>query len=306
MPEDKGETIRVSDNLIAQVNKAETSELAISIARNLLTQDDSVSSEQRWQILEWVRLKDIPKTWGGEKRALGDYKKLATRVDLEELGKFAARFIKDDDQSGIELIKNFQEEIVPKVKYDLGSYDTIQASFKKARLQQKNALWTALKFKDAKLFEKLLKNLDPSVNNKPAFSFVISMSPRIKDRKEYLQSNYPQYQYYETPDLDFEQLSPHARGLHLRQIKHYLSVYGRAGKPVLIDGLNLSKTLREDIIEFARSLGAHITLLFFESSLDKLIEKEEDGEMIELIRNSYHQLSHPHPWEAHKIEVIDW
>ena len=299
MTEKKGVENMFTAEEIAEIKEGDS---VTKLARKILSTKSTITSAERWETIELIRNKSLVFA----KHEIADYKKLATGLNLEKLGKIAALFPEkgDNSEDGSRTLEEFQRKIVPQIKYELGDFEFIQSSFKKARLQQKNALWNSLKFKDAGLLEKLLHNLDASINNQPTFSCVFTVGPTWTGRKALLESYYPQYKKYETPNLPYEQLSPHARGLHLRQIKHYLSVYGRAGKPVLISGNNQSPILREQMVEFARSLGAHITLLFFDLSFEKVLDGIEGEDERKAAIQSYESLKFPHPWEGHKIEVF--
>ncbi|MEZ4777576.1 MAG: HD domain-containing protein [Bacteroidia bacterium] len=282
-------------------------EAGVPIARNLLLQNPEISDIQRRKILDLVNFHQIPLRWGLAKKDISDYKKLATKTDLRLLGIFAyfdlmGRICEDYERIH-ELLAYLNEVIIPKVKYDTGTFEEIQQTYFEAGVQQKNALWQSLKFEDVQLMEKLL-NVERKDNKQAVFQCYITVGADIKGQAEYFASHFPEIPSYPVPSLSSKNLSQHEREKQLRQAKHFLSVNGREGRKVGIIGTNTDETIRQNITEFVRLLGGQINYLFFDQPLDKLLLTATDPGEEALIQENYNRLRYPHPWEAHTLTVV--
>jgi len=268
-------------------------EAGIPIARNILLQRPDISPVQRRRILDLVKYHSIPLQWGLYHRPMADYKHLATRTDLRMLGIFAYFDIQGRDCVGKEnvlgIIQNFNEHIYPQVQYEMGTFDDIQSTYQKASHQKKNALWQATKFEDIKLVEKLLK-ATPQQMSLPSARCVMTLSKINSPLKAaHVSAHYGDFVRYEADLLPLDYADKHDKENQLRQMKHFISVYSRGKKNMLLDGSFLHVETRVYMMEYARNLGAHIQYLFF--------EEEDDA-------THRPMLDYPHPWEAHTVEVI--
>lgn len=281
----------------------------IPIARNILLQQSDLSKAQRRQVLELVKYHSIPMRWGMKKADLATYKRLATCVDLKMLGIFAHFDIDgricEAKQQVMDLIANFNEQIVPKIEYELGKFDHIQQIYTTANHQKKNALWQALKFDDIRLLEKVFYSSATSVQN-PRFTCRITLGCTDRLMKQYIQDTFPNNPCFEPTwtESSTHALHPHEQSKALREVKHFLSVYANASKDVSVLGTHLSIEARKNLSDFARSLGAHIEYVFFENSIDELIPTVKNEKAQQRLIESYQHLDYPHPWEAHRLEII--
>ncbi|MDX2247413.1 MAG: HD domain-containing protein [Bacteroidia bacterium] len=282
-------------------------EAGVPIARNLLLQNPDINASQRRKILDLVNFHQIPLRWGLAKREVEDYKKLATKTDLRLLGIFAyfdlMGRICEDHERIYELITHLNEVIVPRVIYETGTFDQIQQRYSDADVQHKNALWQSLKFKDVKLMEKLLQSYPKQVK-KGIFQCFITIGADIAGQIEYISDRFPDFASFYLPELLSENLSKHEREKKLREVKHFLSVYGREGRSLVVTGTHTDEAVRQQVVEFARLLGAQINYLFFDQALDDILLKTDNPEAEKLIRENYTRLRYPHPWEAHTMELV--
>ncbi|MEL6134181.1 MAG: hypothetical protein AAFR59_12530, partial [Bacteroidota bacterium] len=108
-------------------------------------------------------------------------------------------------------------------------------------------------------------------------------------KSEHLSANYGDFVRYEADLLPLDYADKHEKENQLRQMKHFISVYSRGRKNMLLDGSFLHVETRVYMMEYARNLGAHIQYLFF----------EEDDDI-----TSIPMLDYPHPWECHNLELI--
>ncbi|MCI4667624.1 MAG: HDIG domain-containing protein [Bacteroidia bacterium] len=273
-------------------------EAGIPFARNILFNSGLTQQQQR-QVLELVKYHSIPLHWMLKGKPFDAYKSLAIKTDIRLLAIFFYFDILGRNCVGkdriLELCKELNEKMVPKLIYEWGSHGDIQAAYQKASVQQKNALWNSLKFEDRKLTWKLLQAKPPQT--KPA-TFKIFMTVSIPDsqKKAYLEEHYGDYNSFPLEGLNLEHASVHQRSNYLRQVKHFISVWGRIKKPILITGELTNESTRRELASFCRDLGAELTYLYFE-------EKDPGFENYQLPK-SRSFLDIIHPWETHKIEYI--
>jgi len=275
-------------------------------ARDLLLEQPHISAAQRKRILDLVKYHAVPLQWGLRQQPIQAYKRLATRTDLRLLGVFAHFDIvgriceKKDEVLG--LIEQFNQKIVPQTHYELGTFDQIQAHYQAASYQQKNALWHSLK-QDLRLTERLLQVQKPS-QQKPLFTAVIVVGCAATHQPEVETQGLGHFKYYNAEALNLKFTDPHARESQLRQLKHFVSVYGRERQHIVIDGLPLDPEVRTYVAEFCRQQGGHIEYLFVERSLKQLLAAANDPNQAERLRAAHEVLDYPHPWEAHKLTLL--
>lgn len=275
-------------------------------ARDLLLQRPEISTAQRKRILDLVKYHAVPLQWGLRQQPIEAYKRLATRTDLRLLGIFAhfdivGRICEKKDEV-LNLIAHFNRSIVPQVHYELGPFGEVQAHYQAVGYQQKNALWHSLK-QDLRLTERLLQ-VDKPGHQKPLFTAVIVIGSAEDHRAEVEAQGLGHFNYYNAVALDLTFTDPHARESQLRQLKHFVSVYGRERQHLVIDGLPLNAEVRTYVAEYCRQQGGHIEYLFVERSLDQLLASAEDESQAARLRTAHEALDFPHPWEAHHITQL--
>jgi len=276
----------------------------VPIARDILLQKPEISVSQRQRILDLVKYHAIPLQWGIRKKPVEAYKRLATRTDLRLLGIFAYFDIRgrlcERKEEILALLKHFNETVVPKIQYEMGTYEQMQETYDRVGLNQKNALWNSLKMADIRLVEKLLQVRRPQASM-PKFTAVIPLGALSSTQRDTLSNYYPGFRAYDAGELELDFSDPHGREGQLRQLKHFISVYGRAGKNLLIEGFSSDQETRRYLTEHLRKEGAWVEYIFSERSLNNLLgEAETDADQLRLT-HVHETLDFPHPWEAHRI-----
>ncbi|MEL7530132.1 MAG: HD domain-containing protein [Bacteroidota bacterium] len=279
----------------------------VPIAREILLQQPEVSPAQRRQILDLIRWHNAPLRWIVNHKPIGEYRKMATRVNLRLLGIFAYFDImgricehKTDILDGIDALLEIH---IPQIEQELGNFAELQEKYRKASLQKKNAIWSALKQEDSRLLGKLLDS--PALAAKPSFfQCLMALGAGGCTQSEYLKSNYPSHLYYNLNELFKEADTEQERRNKLREVKRFLSVYMRGRKAVLLDTQFIADNTRLEIAEFVRQNGGKMQYLFFERSLEALKKASDTESEAEEISTAYQHLEMPHPWEAHSIEIV--
>ena len=279
----------------------------VAPARDLLLQRPEISTSQRKRILDLVKYHAVPLQWGLRKRPLVAYQRLATRTDVRLLGIFAhfdiVGRICEKKNNVLDLIHHFNQQIVPKIHYEMGTFEQMQAHYQNVSHQQKNALWQSLK-QEIRLTERLLQ-VEKSSREKPLFTAVIPIGSQGEHRAEIEAQGLSHFKYYNAEPLSLKFTDPHDRESQLRQLKHFVSVYGRERQHLVIDGLPLDPEVRTHVAEFCRKQGGHIEYLFVERRLEELLSKAEDEDHAVRLRAAHDALDYPHPWEAHRITLVD-
>jgi len=271
----------------------------LPFARNILLKHPEINQQQRRQILDLVKYHSIPLQWGLKRIGEGEYRKLAVKTDLRLLGIFSFFDIMGrdcmDKNHILSLDRDFNENVVPKITYEMGSFEDIQKTYQEAPLKQKNALWNSLKFDDGKLTRKLLAAPKPE-NEVPKFQAALTLSLPNSKKEDYIRQHYPHFKPFPLQNLSVSQVNPHERENLLRQVKHFISVWGEARKPVLINGSLLDTATRNYLAEYCRNMGAEVSYLIFD-------EIDPDFEDYSLPKRK-EVLDYPHPWESHQTEVV--
>lgn len=280
----------------------------VPIARNFLHQRPEISASQRQRILDLVRWHNLPLWWLLDQQPESAFKRLATRVDLKLLGYFS-RFdmlgrICEDKLNILALIDNLNQHTIPKIIYELERFPALQEAYQKASLQKKNALWSALRQEDMNLLSKLLDR-EPLHPQRPTFHCVMAIGVGDAEQTAYLRAQYPAHVYYRLDAFFSGEEEAQERKNKIREVKRFLSVYMHGRKPVVLDGTNLEETLRIELADHIRQSGGELHYLFFDRSLDGLLAETEDNNEKVRIEQAYQKLEMPHPWEAHKIEIIE-
>ena len=278
----------------------------VPIARDFLLGRPEVDASQRQRILSLVRYHSAPLQMGLRGASLHQYKQLATRVDLRLLGQFAwfdlhGRICVDQDQV-YAIIDEFLTEIVPRVEYEMGTFAEIQERYRSASHQRKNALWQSLQQDNSYLLEKLLLVSQDKGANSPLFEAVVPVSPPFARLNEYLAERFKGYErfQFELPETPMD--NHHLRSNLLRTARHFVSVFGKEGKNLLIEGPWMEEAFRNNLLSTIRQQGGAIRLLMVEGKMDEFVPA---GNPQEEELALYHQQQLPHPWEAHQTEVVE-
>ena len=288
----------------------------VPIARTLLLNRPELTQAQRNRILSLIRWHHIPLRWGLQDLPINAYKYVATHTDLRLLGIFSqfdvAGRICENQEHVLRLIEHFNDYIVPVVEEELGGFEDMQTRFRQATQLQKNMLWKALQDRN---FQQVAQTLEES-----HVSFVPKASPATcyitigipySGKTAYVQKNLGWHPYFDMSQFEpispshFEKENYHAGVPEMRQfLQNNLS----QGQSVVVDGRNLCQSWRQHITECARSLHARIQYIFFDRSLEEIIDNSRQAEMpiaVHAIRESYESLDLPHPWEAHTMQIVD-
>lgn len=279
---------------------AQGHELAgLPIARELLLRQSPLDAAARQQVLELVKWHHIPLQWGLRSTPYDAYLRLATQTDLRLLGIFAgfdlAGRICEQQDAVLDLIRRFNEDLVPRIAYELGSYADLQTAFRQASFSRQNALWHALSHHDIRLLLKLLQREAPRPAP-PHFRCVLTLGLPEAGQADWTAEFYPGYTPYDCAQLPLAAGSTHDMQQQYRQLYHFISVYGQARKPIALTGLPLDPALRQPVTRFIRQQGGHMTGLFF--------DRIPAACGPETLPQAWAQLDLPHPWEMHQLELI--
>ncbi len=281
----------------------------VPIARNLLVHQSLLSPEEREEVLSLVRYHSAPLQLGLRGASIEQYKLLATRVDLRLLGQFAWFDLHGricvDPHIIYDIIDRFLQVIVPRVEYEMGSFGQIREAFSTAGVQKKNALWYAYRQRNLPLIKKLLSRDGFPEQSQAAFQAVI---PLIRGRHRAdvtVRDQFPAFRHasFELPTLPAE--SQHIRSNHLRSARHFVSVFGKEGLPLLIEGPWYEQAYRDELLEFIRQQGGWVTLLEIDAMHpDEWQDHTQADQYPEAwIERQPHLI---HPWEFHHREVKEW
>lgn len=275
----------------------------IPLARNILLQQPGITAAQREGILRLIRWHSVPLRWGLAARELSPYKRLATQVDLRLLGVFAFFDLKgrlcEDKNKIMDLVGHFNQQIVPRVQAEMGSYQAIQQAYQQANLTHQNALWHALKFDNIRLLEKLLHTQTKPTQGS-IFDCVLRIGPQAPDAGFEANEHYPAHRRFALADAAWHTFSPQEQSARLMAAKNFILIHAESGKPVLIEG-NLTHTdLRQALMHCARQAYGKIFYHTEAVALDKLLKAVSDPQTYQLLNHNFHQWDVIHPWEAHQ------
>ncbi|MDP5169414.1 MAG: HD domain-containing protein [Bacteroidia bacterium] len=280
----------------------------VSIARDLLLQQPDIDTAQRQRILSIVKYHSAPLQMGLRGVSIDQYKRLATRVDLRLLGQFVwfdlhGRICVDQDKV-FGIIDHFLSVIVPQVEYELGTFGDIQQAYTSARYQKKNALWHALQQEKSDLVQKLLHRPQQGESPRPVFQVVVPVGPPHIGKSAYLQQRFPDYRFFTFTLPVTNADDPHVRLNHMRTARHFVSVFGKEGKNLVIEGPWIEDAYRNELLAFIRQQGGAIHLLNFDSKIADLQTLPGTDDQAETLR-IYQQQQLLHPWEGHVVEIVD-
>ncbi len=280
----------------------------VPIARNFLMTQPEISPSQRQRILSVVRYHSAPLRLGMKKAGIEEYKLLATRIDLRLLGIFAwfdlhGRICENQEEVH-ELIEHFLKVIVPQVEYEMGTFEEIQGIYQAAGYQKKNALWYAFRQGNVALLEKLLRKGSENVHQKAEFTAVLPLVYGEIKASDWLANSFAGHKFFsfELPATDKD--STHVRTNHLRTARHFVSVFGKGGKQLVVEGPWEESAYLLELQEFIRSIGGAMKLVEISglqaTDWSRLLDSTngQEGPVAE-------QPHFAHPWEFHSSELVD-
>ncbi|MDX1909104.1 MAG: HD domain-containing protein [Bacteroidia bacterium] len=278
----------------------------VPVAREFLLGQPQLTPAQRRDILDLVRWHHVPMRWGLRDTPLDAYKRLATRINPRLLGYFAwidtLGRICEDKAYITDILRNFNTHIVPRIHLETGDWDSICAIYQQASVRQKNALWQSLKQPDIRLLEKLLTTRHPQIHP-PVFDCTILLTPASPRLDSWISTHLPDRVRYDAGAWDTPGLSTKLRAAALRMIEHFISVYGKGERKLLLTGDFTDSDTRHRIADFVRHQGGYIRYLVPESQMGSL-QTETAPEDWEAIHRIWHRLEWPHPWEAHETVQV--
>ncbi|MEM7656115.1 MAG: HD domain-containing protein [Bacteroidota bacterium] len=279
----------------------------VPIARDILLQQSNISQAQRQRILSLIRWHHIPLQWGLRQKDHHAYQVLATQVDMRMLGLFShfdmqGRICVQQD-SVMDLIATFNQEIVPKIAFEIGTFEAIQTHFQKVSRDHKNALWRSIQLKRGELLEKLFQAAPRPASFSP---FVVTMTLGSPDDAALasLQDQFANLPSYDLSEVSLQITNAHERSLQLRQAKHFLSVYGKGQKHLWMHAGWLAPEDRQFLAEHIRQLGGEIRYQIYEQSLAHLTASAAEEAEVSQLKDVYAAWELPHPWEGHQMTLF--
>ncbi len=283
----------------------------LPIARNILIQQKDISPKERQKILDLVRWHGFPLQWIRKSQKLDDLKHLGTRTDLRLLGIFTTFDFHGRDceykDHTLDLIKNFQSQIVPKAEYELGPFDALQDHYQSWNLRHKNAAWKAIRMGNSKLVESLVEAKPYTDYKNFGKKVFFTIGPPLSGKTHFLEQSKP-----DLFRIDLEEFGIHEDlfenefliGRKMVEFKHSLVIFLNRYRHVVLDGSNLEEKVRVRMMEMIRDLEVEIEYLVFESSLEEILSRNQQHDTPreeEAIRKLYDRFDLIHPWEAHSI-----
>ncbi|WNJ16211.1 HD domain-containing protein [Pontibacter sp. G13] len=261
---------------------------SVPIARSILLEQPHLSTDDRETILRLIYFHSIPLVWGLQKSPTERYKRIALQVDLRLLGIFTWFDLKgricENPERVMELAHRFHYEIRPQIEEQLGTFQSLTSEFRTKNRMHKNALWSAANASNFTLVEKLLASPSP-IDSVPQYPLLIMQGGTVEEQKARAAQFFPAYKTYVVEALGPIETDKHSLAGALRQLRHFLSVYGRSGQPLAVLGMPVDIKIQSHIIEFARGANAVITFEKMEQAGDP------EERMI-------------HPWQVHKLEYL--
>ncbi len=262
----------------------------VPIARQILLNQGNLSQHQRQRVLELVRYHHIPLTLGLKQAPIEDYYRSAIVTDLRLLGIFGAFDLRGricEDIPRVErIIHQFQHDIEPKIRYDLGDHITIKEAYQSAPHNKKNALWAAWNEHKFNRISKLLPAAAPL--SRPNYQCAITLGGPGIDWNEWKNEYFPDRQHFDLSMPGFPKMPVEEQ---FRMLRNFLSVFGLTSrKKLVLTGDFLTDEYRRTVIDYIRDTGGEIEYF--------VIEKAPEG-----IADPYTwpQTGILHPWEAHRI-----
>ncbi|MEL6252652.1 MAG: HD domain-containing protein [Bacteroidota bacterium] len=270
----------------------------VPIARNILLQRQELSTEQRTTILNLIRWHSIPLRFGIRKSPVSEYIPIAIQVDLRLLGIFAycdltGRICKNQQQVW-DLTGNFKERILPEVISRIGTFASLQETYREADLLHKNSLWQASQFSESRLLEKLLsESVMPTDKKRKNNTCIIPIGASASSMQNFLDARFHQAVRLQVEKED---------SLHLHNA---ISKQFDPEKVLLFEGDFTGESLRRELIDILRMEQMEVKILYFEEQLEDLLSGITDPISYREIRRKYARQGQIHPWEAHEIEFIN-
>lgn len=276
----------------------------VPMAYQFLLKTPDLSLEDKQDILSLVKLHFLPMRMFYQAADISQYKLLATRVDLRLLGYFSwcdlhGRICRNQKEVA-KLIRRFVEEIVPQVEEDIGTSAEIQACFREAGHQKKNALWASVKGNSPNLLQALLREKNELGQVRPAFSVLLPVGLGQATNID-LRQRYPALLPF-THELPAHQDdSVHIRSNHLRTSRHFISVFGKNGKQLLVQGPWFHRAYYQELNEFIRARGGAIHRLQVGTTRHFPDFARPDNPLQPQEAKHLASAYLPHPWESHTL-----
>lgn len=286
----------------------------LSMARNLILENQALSPAERVKVLDLVRWHGFPLRWVKHNGDMGELKQLGTRTDLRLLGIFSVFDFQgrvcEEKEKTMGMIHHFQQESVPKAEYELGRFEDLQSTFGKWNLRHKNAAWNALKMGNLSLVERLMDAQAYQDYQTFGKKVYLTVGPALSGKSHYISEQMEGIFHVKLAEFDIdEELLDHDYylGRKMVEFKHSLVIFLNRHRHVVLEGRNLNPKLRKSISEVVRDLDVELEYLVFESTLEELHERNaamEHPHSRELIESEYKQFGLVHPWEAHHIQLL--
>lgn len=274
----------------------------VPIARNILMQQD-ISPRQMQRILDLVKWHHLPLRMGLKKAPLSAYENIAFQTDLRLLGLFSQMDLRGricENASEIQdLIYHFNEEIIPSIVDMWGTYEAIQTKFQTRSPLTKNKIWFALQEARNEEIFSLLSQEDSHLE--PLSTCYISIGVPKSGKSDYFRKRHGVYPtFFEENRFSYE-------GELSDGLKKFLDQHLSSGESVVVDGCHLNVPKRQQIADYIRRYQTSLQYIYFQRSLSEvLMENNQSPYPIHpsRIKCAYSQLICPHPWEAHRMEIV--
>ncbi len=280
----------------------------VPIARDILLKQPQISPRQRRRILDLVRWHHLPLRLGLAGAPLDSYHKIAIKTDIRLLGLFSMMDLQGricENRSQIEdIIYHFNEVIVPYMLGFWGSWNHLQYAYRNIGGAAKNCIWYALKVANFDLIRSILYK-----NTKNQFfvntCYLTVGAPR-SGKTAYIQTELSDAIVL-TLDDPHPSFTTKRSTVISPSIKDSIKTFISDNQPIVINGPHIDEAKRQQLTDIIRGFDLDIHYLFFERTLSEIIKNNQDSDdplEEREIRQAYHQLLLPHPWEAHSIDII--
>ncbi|HEX2899261.1 MAG TPA: HD domain-containing protein [Bacteroidia bacterium] len=286
----------------------------LPFALEILLQHPEISAHNRQRILDLVRWHGFPLRFFQWQQSLDELKLLGTRTDLRLLAIFGLLDFHgrncDDKVEVLAKMHHFQEVSVPQAEFEFGKYGELQAAFEDWNLRHKNAVWNAIKMKDVRLLEKLVRARQTDTQETRGQKATLVIGPPLSGKSTWIAAQYPENFTIHLAEHGIDNSladNSYLLGRKMVEIKHLLRVYINRHHHLIIETRPLQDTIRRQLADILRDMPVELDYTVVETGLEtlKLRNLASGVEMDDkTLETEYHQMELIHPWEAHKTTHV--
>lgn len=286
----------------------------VPMALNILLDRSEVPTGMRNSILDLIRWHGFPLRFAQRQQPPETLKLLGTRVDLRLLSIFGLMDFHgrdcDDKVQVLDWMGDFQQSSVPKAEYELGRYGDLQVIHQSWNIRHKNAVWSALQLRDARLLQKLLNapNADEIATRGQRITVVMGLPATGKST--WIAENLPTAFLVQLAEHEIDNTlgdSTYLLERKMVEFRHLLRVYLNRHQHVVLETRPLKEEVRLELLQALRDMHTALDYVIVEAPQSTMQDRagSDAGSMSsqELERSLVEQ-DVIHPWEAHSIRFV--